>query len=92
VKLPSQAEACRRVAIQALCELLESGKSSLECRQDDEYNSRIDETHAKMVWAHGGVSNWYRHKLGRVNMASAWRMVDYWAWLSKFKPDDYIWT
>ena len=88
-----QTEAQVNYAVQGLCKLVESGAASMECRQDihDAYNERVDDAHSKMVWSHGGVHNWYRNEQGRVTMASPWRMVDYWAWLSRLEPDDYLW-
>jgi 4-hydroxyacetophenone monooxygenase len=89
-----QSEAQVNYTVQALRALISGGYSAMECRQDahDAYNARVDEQHAKMVWAHPGVNNWYRNRSGRVTMASPWRMVDYWAWLEKLQEHDYIWT
>ena len=80
-------------AMQGLAALVEKGCKALECRQDvhDEYNKRVDDAHANMVWTHPGVDNWYRNANGRVTMATPWRMVDYWKWLSSFNDADYIW-
>jgi 4-hydroxyacetophenone monooxygenase len=89
-----QTEAQVNYTLQGLYALLKSGNSAMECRQEvhDAYNRRVDDAHSKMVWAHGGVRNWYRNKNGRVTMASPWRMVDYWRWLSKLDPNDYTWS
>jgi 4-hydroxyacetophenone monooxygenase len=89
-----QTEAQVNYTVQGLRALLESGNSAMECRQEvhDAYNRRVDDAHSKMVWAHGGVRNWYRNKKGRVTMASPWRMVDYWRWLSRLDPSDYTWS
>jgi 4-hydroxyacetophenone monooxygenase len=88
-----QTEAQVNYALHGLCALVGDRHSFMECRQDvhDAYNRRVDEAHSKMVWAHSGVRNWYRNKNGRVTMATPWRMVDYWAWLSKFNRGDYLW-
>src|ERR1700712_343626 len=81
-------------AMQGLAALLNKNGKSLECRQDvhDAYNQRVDEAHSNMVWSHPGVDNWYRNAKGRVTMATPWRMVDYWKWLSTFDETAYIWT
>lgn len=44
----------------------------------DRYNDRLDEAHARMVWTHPGVSNYYRNAAGRVVTNSPWRFIDYW--------------
>lgn len=31
-----------------------------------------------MIWAHKGMTTWYRNKKGRVVSLSPWRLVDYW--------------
>lgn len=80
-------------AMHALASLVNRQGKSLECRQDvhDAYNQRVDDAHSNMVWSHPGVDNWYRNASGRVTMATPWRMVDYWKWLSSFDEADYIW-
>ena len=54
--------------------------ASVEVRRDvhDRYNQRVDEEHARMIWAHKGMTTWYRNKKGRVVSLSPWRLVDYW--------------
>jgi 4-hydroxyacetophenone monooxygenase len=60
--------------------LLESGHAAMECRNDvhDAYNARVDAAHARMVWAHPHVRNWYKNAEGRVTTNSPFRLVDYW--------------
>ena len=57
-----------RYTMQCLRELLETAASSMNCRQEphDAFNELLDATHAKMVWAHRGVGNWYKNAQGRV--------------------------
>ena len=52
-----------RYIMQCLRELLETAAASMECRQEphDAFNSLLDATHEKMVWAHRGVGNWYKN-------------------------------
>jgi 4-hydroxyacetophenone monooxygenase len=45
----------------------------------DEYNRRVDQAHANMIWALPGTNNWYRNSRGRVVTNSPWRVVDYWS-------------
>jgi 4-hydroxyacetophenone monooxygenase len=76
-----------RYTMQCLLELLETGATSMEVRQDphDRFND-LDATHAKTVWAHRGVGNWYKDKHGRVVTNSPFRLVDYRASMARKKP------
>jgi len=81
-----------RYTMQCLRELIENRWSSIECRQDvhDAYNARLDAAHARMVWTHPGMKNWYRNARGRVTQNSPWRLVDYWAMTKEPRLDDFI--
>ncbi|MFD1198052.1 flavin-containing monooxygenase [Brucella gallinifaecis] len=78
--------------MQALREMIENGQSTSEVRQDvhDAYNSLVDRKCANMVWAHPGVSNWYKNKDNRVTVTSPWRLVDYWQLTRSFEPSEYV--
>jgi 4-hydroxyacetophenone monooxygenase len=80
-----------RYIMLALREMIEARVAALECRQapHDAYNDRVDAAHRRMVWAHGGVGNWYKNARGRVIANSPWRLVDYWAMTHEFDPADY---
>ena len=81
-----------RYILQALREMAEKKIASLEVRPEphDAYNERVDAAHARMVWAHGGVGNWYKNARGRVIANSPWRLVDYWAMTREFDPAEFI--
>ncbi|MSP03260.1 MAG: NAD(P)/FAD-dependent oxidoreductase [Acetobacteraceae bacterium] len=81
-----------RYIMQCLRELLESGARAMEVKQDphDRFNEYLDATHAKMVWAHRGVGNWYKNKAGRVVTNSPFRLVDYRAMTEKLDRNDYV--
>ena len=80
-----------RYIMQCLRELLETGAKAMEVKQDphDRFNEHLDETHAKMVWAHRGVGNWYKNKHGRVVTNSPFRLIDYRAMTEKLNREDY---
>ena len=63
-----------------LVKLVEGGIAAVEPRSDvtEEYNRRIDEEHARLIWTHPGVENWFRNAAGRVVSTIPWRGVDYW--------------
>ncbi|CAG2127122.1 flavin-containing monooxygenase [Cupriavidus plantarum] len=56
------------------------GRFEIEVRQDvhDAYNQRVQDAHARMIWTHKGMSNWYRNARGRVVAPTPFRNDDYW--------------
>jgi 4-hydroxyacetophenone monooxygenase len=80
-----------RYVMGCLKALLESGSSTLECRQDvhDAYNEKLDSTLAGMVWSHPGMNSWYKNSKGRVTTTSPWRLLDYWRWTREPDLSDY---
>jgi 4-hydroxyacetophenone monooxygenase len=66
--------------------------ASVECKVEvhDEYNSRLDAAHERMIWTHPGMQTWYRNAHGRVVTNSPWRLVDYWRMTRTPSLDDYI--
>jgi 4-hydroxyacetophenone monooxygenase len=81
-----------RYIMQCLRELLETGARAMEVKQDphDRFNEYLDATHAKMVWAHRGVGNWYKNQSGRVVTNSPFRLVDYRAMTERLDRNDYV--
>jgi 4-hydroxyacetophenone monooxygenase len=75
----------------ALRELYEGGHRAIECRPEvyEAYNRKVDAIHAKMVWTHKGMTNWYRNRHGRVFAITPWRLVEYWQMTSKLDPAEY---
>jgi 4-hydroxyacetophenone monooxygenase len=80
-----------RYMMQALREMLEGGHRSIECRSDiyETYNRKVDAMHARMVWTHQGMTNWYRNPHGRVFAITPWRLVEYWKMTSRFEAGEY---
>ena len=74
-----------------LRELYEGGHRTIECRRDvyENYNREVDALHARMVWTHKGMTNWYRNRHGRVFAITPWRLVDYWKMTSRFDAGEY---
>lgn len=68
-----------RYAIASLVEMLEKGISTVDVKPEvqDEYMARVDAEHRDLVWAHPGMTPWYRNPKGRVAAAIPWRLVDY---------------
>lgn len=78
--------------LQAIREMVERNLRILEVRRDvhDQYNQLVDDRHRMMVWAHPGVTSWYKNANNRVTMTSPWRLVDFWAMTREFDPNDFI--
>jgi 4-hydroxyacetophenone monooxygenase len=83
-----------RYIMQCLREMIERDNAAMEVRQEphDEYNRRVDEMHARMVWTHPSVSNWYKNERGRVVALAPFRIVDFWKMTSSVNPDDFVFT
>ena len=84
-------ECAVRHMMQALRELVEGGHRSIECRREvyDNHNREIDALHARMVWTHEGMTNWYRNINGRVFAITPWRLVEYWKMTARFDAAEY---
>ena len=75
------AECQARYISKMLVAMAEQGVAAVEVKPvvHDEYQRRVDEEHAQLIWTHPGMSTWYRNAKGRVISVSPWRLVDYWA-------------
>jgi hypothetical protein len=65
-----------RYVMGAIEQLLTGGHQTMEVRQEvhDEYNERLQEQLAKMVWSHPSIrSSWYRNDAGEIYILSPWR-------------------
>jgi len=68
------------------------GPFEIEVRQDvhDNYNVRVQDAHARMIWTHKGMSNWYRNARGRVVAPTPFRNDDYWHMTRNSGLADYV--
>lgn len=80
-----------RLILTALREVLEQGAKAIDVKPEahDAYVADVDERHARMVWTHKGLTNWYRNDAGRVFALLPYRLVDYWKMTKTFKPEDF---
>jgi 4-hydroxyacetophenone monooxygenase len=85
------AECQVRYIVEALTGMAECGIGALEVRPEvyADYAHRHDEAHARMIWSHPGMGNWYRNSAGRVISPLPWRIVDYWAMTRHVRWDDF---
>ncbi|OMC33118.1 monooxygenase [Mycolicibacterium fortuitum] len=81
-----------RYLMQALDHLCTGTADSLEVRDEVfwGYNRELDEGLGRSVWAHPGMSTYYRNGAGRVVVTSPWTYLDYWRRTSDFNPDDFV--
>ena len=72
--------------------LLEGDHAQIECTESahDAYNAEVDAAHARMIWSHPHVTNWFRNASGRVITNSPFRLVDYWSMTRAPRPTDFV--
>lgn len=81
-----------RYLMQALRTLMDPTVHSIEVRDEVfwNYNKELDEALRQSVWAHPGMTTYYRNDSGRVVLASPWTYLDYWKKTRTFEPADYL--
>jgi len=81
-----------RYVMDLISTMVEQGLGTVEVRGDvhDEYNRAVDEAHARMVWTHPAMDNWYRNADGRVVAVLPWRIVEYWEMTRSAGLGDYL--
>lgn len=86
-----QSECQARYIAACLIEMTERKVTSMEVRQNahDRYINAVDDEHAKLIWKHSGMTNWYRNAAGRITAIMPWRLVDFWHMTRQPDFDDY---
>jgi 4-hydroxyacetophenone monooxygenase len=81
-----------RYVMELLAKMLANDIASVECRQDvhDAYNARLDEALSHTIWAHPGMTTYYRNSKGRIVVPMPWTNVEYWHMTRDPDLDDYI--
>jgi 4-hydroxyacetophenone monooxygenase len=71
--------------------MIDEDIGALDVREDRyaEYERLVDQAHDRLVFAHPGMSNWYKNSRGRVVVPSPWRLVDYWWMTLRPKLEDF---
>jgi 4-hydroxyacetophenone monooxygenase len=74
-----------------LGQMFEHDLGAVECRADvyEDYNARVDEAHARMIWTHPGMDTYYRNDRGRVVMNMPFRNLDFWRLTQRAKLEDF---
>ncbi|CNE41949.1 FAD dependent oxidoreductase [Mycobacterium tuberculosis] len=75
-----------------IAQAAEDGIAEVEVRPEvcAEYNRRVDEAHAGMIWSVDRMSTWYRNARGRVVTNMPWRVMDYWKATRRPERSDYV--
>jgi 4-hydroxyacetophenone monooxygenase len=76
-----------------LLALLETGDvSSVEVRQEvhDAYDARLSDALSRTIWAHPGMTTYYRNAAGRVVIPMPWTNVDYLQMTHDVDLDDFL--
>jgi len=63
----------------------------MEVREEvhDNYMDRLNAEHRELIWAHPGLTTYYRNKNGRVISIMPWRLVDFWEMSRAPNMDDF---
>jgi 4-hydroxyacetophenone monooxygenase len=74
-----------------LRQMFASGFTRAEVRQDvhDAYNTRVDETHGRMVWTYPGVESYYKNSKGRIVVNNPFRIIDVWRMTEAASLDEF---
>jgi 4-hydroxyacetophenone monooxygenase len=79
--------------VMQLLALLDTGQvSSVEVRQEvhDAYDARLSDALTRTIWAHPGMTTYYRNAAGRVVIPMPWTNVDYLQMTSEVDLDDFV--
>jgi 4-hydroxyacetophenone monooxygenase len=85
------AECQIRYIVDLIEKMLREDVDAVDCLPEvhDDYNEKVDDAHAKMIWTHPGMDTWYRNAAGRVVTNAPWRVVDYWKMTHEANLDDF---
>ncbi|WP_030914378.1 hypothetical protein [Streptosporangium amethystogenes] len=85
------AEAGIRYVLEALRQLLTTGRRTIEPTQEafDAFNRIIDEKNRQMAWGVSWVNNWYQSESGRVSLIWPLSVPEYWRETRRPNPGDH---
>jgi 4-hydroxyacetophenone monooxygenase len=86
-------EVWSRYIAQALVATIEGGHRYVTVKNDvfEDYNKRLDEALLSLIWYDEGSRdrNYYVNGFGRQQVNIPWRLEDHYAFLERFRPEDY---
>ena len=81
-----------RYIMDMIQKMLQDNIGAVEIRKEvhDEYNDKVDLAHEQMVWAHPGMTSYYRNERGRIVVNSPWRNVDFYQMTREANLEEYL--
>lgn len=81
-----------RYIMDMIQKMLQDNIGAVEIRKEvhDEYNDKVDLAHEQMVWAHPGMTSYYRNERGRIVVNSPWRNVDFYQMTREANLEEYV--
>ncbi len=81
-----------RYLMQAIGYMTQNGVDELDVRDGryEEYCDELDAALARTVWAHPGMTTYYRNPAGRIVVSSPWTYLEYWRRTRQLNPADFI--
>lgn len=75
-------------------QMFEQGIATVDVRRGvyEDYNARVDEAHARMIWTLPNVTGYYRNSKGRIVVNNPFRILDVWQMTEKADLADYTVT
>ena len=81
-----------RYIMDMIQKMLQDKIGAVEIRKEvhDAYNDKVDLAHEQMVWAHPGMTSYYRNERGRIVVNSPWRNVDFYQMTREANLGEYL--
>jgi len=81
-----------RYIMDMIQKMLQDKIGAVEIRKEvhDAYNDKVDLAHEQMVWAHPGMTSYYRNERGRIVVNSPWRNVDFYQMTREANLEEYL--
>jgi|TARA_B110000014_G_scaffold259978_1_gene248794 4-hydroxyacetophenone monooxygenase len=81
-----------RYIMDMIQKMLQDNIGAVEIRKEvhDAYNDKVDLAHEQMVWAHPGMTSYYRNERGRIVVNSPWRNVDFYQMTREANLEEYV--
>ena len=81
-----------RYIMDMIQKMLQDNIGAVEIRKEvhDAYNDKVDLAHEQMVWAHPGMTSYYRNERGRIVVTSPWRNVDFYQMTREANLEEYV--
>jgi 4-hydroxyacetophenone monooxygenase len=78
--------------IKCLEALADREAATIECRTEayERWIELVDAAHAKMVFSHPGMTNWYKNRAGRITTITPFLLVDYWSMTQQPVLEDFV--